>query len=561
MPKKGPRGEKTKQRKGPRREGPDPDVKCGDPPKPAIPPAPDKEKPVDVKTNYPETFKPANGNNQDVDGASNMADEGEGQGEASGCNHRGRTCEDVATLTPASASAHALNLNSGVDRVEVSKDRRPSDQDLSAKEFILDFEFGSYRPKPRPESKPESVPEEIEDASDINVLLGSYRPELPWAEALKTENCADLLGLVKEISSLGHFAEVEFRKGAGSGRQTALHIAAKRDDAELAILILDKLLEYREGRYAIADKRNGYFTVDDYIRAIEKESKKTAFELAKEQENSKVICEKIIDTLNRSEAYVKIDVKAITLQKELRDEEFIINEIPKRRRDVANGPKRIRVWLSKIISIRDCNFSIKFLKKFQDIFGESSAHGEYNESSAWFGDKDLWKFKDDSGRTLLHVAAMQGCFLLAKQLLDIARKRNDRDYIEAIDPESGLTAFKMANDVIGNRSIAQYIINTLELLKDESYVHSSFSEVYPRTLWCRILEGGCDFQDVFPHLSYQLLLQTYNGNTILHVAIILNNRMLLLDILQIFGEKRKISFGEESSFSKVLLLLFNLFQS
>ncbi|KAG0554431.1 hypothetical protein KC19_12G091200 [Ceratodon purpureus] len=367
-------------------------------------------------------------------------------------------------------------------------------------------------------------------ALDDQDTLASREAKYLWKAAIGSKNVAELLKLLRENPM--NLTNLE-RNGRKRGR-TALHIAAEcdnPDNLELANLILDQLLEFRQKSYTEEvfqgrfswDRKKEFRTVGDYLRAVEKSSKKTAIELAKEgdpTENRMAICEKIIDTQNLTEAHVKID-RAVALRDMLKcDVEMLRNEAEE--------------WLHKVIMIRDCTLLKKFLDRGR--FLGLSALRMFN----------IWKCKDDSGRTMLHIAAMQGSFLLAKQLLDLARIWEDRGYIECIDPESGLTAFQMANDIIGNRSIAEYMKSTLELMKDELFLHPSFFEAYPRTLWCTGLAlGWCDLLlDLLERNNHRLLLETYNGLTVLHVAIICKNHELVDEILEIFGAEKEISFGD-----------------
>ncbi|KAG0554578.1 hypothetical protein KC19_12G102000 [Ceratodon purpureus] len=447
-------------------------------------------------------------------------------------------CDDVETSTSASGS-HVTNLIPG-EQTEVSE--------------------------PANTCWIQNCLDPLMDRKSCNHLSSYFdsrdEREASWYEAIRSENVDEVEKCVKNMTPW-QLVMVETVEGQMRGR-TALHIAAKNNDAELAKLILDKLLVFRQEVYTahmdeifcfsekLLNKDKDFRTIGEYIRAVEKSSRKTAFELAKEQnrsEKGEIICEKIVDTLNRSEAHVGID-EAVDLEKQLVENVmrnfFKFSPETLAAVDESNPSLmgKTSIWLSKVISIRDCNFLKEFLDLIE-LLENSGGASVYREKYI-----QLWKFKDDSGRTLLHVVVMQGCFLLAKQLLDIARKRKDPDYIEAIDPESGLTALKMANDILGNKSIAEYIKKSLKVLEDESYVHPSFSEAYPQTRWCRALKGeygrlgSSEILSDLLTLNHQLLLHTWNGITVLHAALLFKSRSLLRRILHIFGKRKMVYFGE-----------------
>ncbi|KAG0598849.1 hypothetical protein M758_12G105600 [Ceratodon purpureus] len=476
----------------------------------------DTDDPVDLKMN-PEITKPGEHQKvQDVEAVPKTVDEAEcSSARQSDRNLRDRTCEGDMSLTR--ASTHGLNLNSGAAPL---RGVNP-----------LGWPYWHH-------------------LLDLNDQLS------PWEKALRSENVDELCNLVLGMNAK-QFVKCDSRRGRG---QTALHIAAQKNAVGLAVLILDRLIVLREESYTVRVfpgnmhrdpyVSENYGTVGEYIQAVERKSRKTAYDLAKEQngsEQSEIICEKIIETLNRSEAHVSID-RAVGLRKELlfflQESEMvksIMNDEREREQGLSDLMGRIRKMLGKVISIRDCDMLTMYLNDLQDFddYLSDPICGEY---------RPLWQYKDVSGRTMLHVAVMQGCFSLAKQLLDMAGQRKDLDYIEAIDTQSGYTAFKMANDIVGNKSIAGYINNTLESLKNPVHESSKFSEAYPRTSWYRALKGEYGTESgsfLYSQLlkNYELLLQTYNDITVLHAAILFKDKDLFSIILDLFGREKKVSFG------------------
>jgi hypothetical protein len=177
----------------------------------------------------------------------------------------------------------------------------------------------------------------------------------------------------------------------------------------------------------------------------------------------------------------------------------------------------------------------------------------------------------EGGRTALHVAAMQGCFRLAKQLIDLICKKHpwldsttetydvygkegidsprDRDvylsegayeYTRAKDGRSGLTAFEMANDIIGNTSISQYMLYVgMEPGEKEKY--GGMFEAYQGTEWhTALVQGDCDMLKRLLSYNSRFLLQTCstNGLSVLDVAIMKDNKELVKMVCGAFRRRR-----------------------
>lgn len=103
--------------------------------------------------------------------------------------------------------------------------------------------------------------------------------------------------------------------------------------------------------------------------------------------------------------------------------------------------------------------------------------------------------RGEEGRTALHVAAMQGCFRLAKQVIDLVHQILSEniamEYMDAKDDRSGLAAFEMANDIIGNTSISQYILY-VRMEPEENEDYDEMYEAYEGTEWHTALaKGNC----------------------------------------------------------------------
>jgi ankyrin repeat protein len=357
--------------------------------------------------------------------------------------------------------------------------------------------------------------ERLKERSSFPAEVDNQIGEL-WRNAIEEKDPAVLLLLFKADAS--NFWKHELWEG-----RTALHVAAMgvtRENLELAKSILDELLKVRRRNYT--EKlgkvfRNFSVNVRGYIGAVERESGKTAMELAKEKSDKfatgKAICEHIIVTLNLNEEHFGID-RAVETQNE-------VERGTKLKRDKFPSPT-FHGQLSSLIWSQNCEFLLRCFKK----------------KSSW----DIWKYKDESGRTVLHVAAMQGCFPLARELLDLARDGNDHGYIEAVDSQSNLTALQMADDIIGNRSIAEYIKFTLERMKNKEYEHPGFFEAYPRTSWRRALaRGDCRTLKNMVSSNPRLLLETCKGLTVLHVAIICQALDLVKAVLNWF--ERTVTYG------------------
>jgi hypothetical protein len=190
----------------------------------------------------------------------------------------------------------------------------------------------------------------------------------------------------------------------------------------------------------------------------------------------------------------------------------------------------------------------------------------------------------EKGRTALHVAAMQGCFRLAKQLIDLTCKKYTLSgspevmeesydvygkegidsssmrlvhlseaafiFTRAKDGRSGLTALEMANDIIGNTSISQYMLHVG--IKPEEMMY----EAYGGTEWHTALaQGDCKKLRKLLKSNSRFLLQTcgINGLSVLDVAIMKNDKELVETVVCAFGSARdKISWAPESYFPSEL---------
>jgi ankyrin repeat protein len=378
-----------------------------------------------------------------------------------------------------------------------------------------------------------AVPE-IEPATRVNDDASAKPPahsvhknvkEL-WRAAIESKDRDELLRLFKEDKS-----NLEFER---DGR-TALHIAAMGVDPEnleLAKLILNYVLEERQRKYSDFHLFKGFLqrfirpivANYDYVGEVESESGKTAMELARENSKnsriSKAICEHIIDTRRLIKAHFGID-RAVDLQEEL---EVLLKK-------EESDPKftEHKKLLGQLIASRNCKLLLEYFKR----------------KRSW----DIWKYQDKSGRTVLHVAAIQGCSLLARQVLDLAGDKDDSEYIEAVDCATNLTALQMADDIIGNRSIAEYIKFTLERMKNKDHEHPCFFEAYPRTTWRRALSTGDS--NLLKQLlggNPRLLLETCKGLTVLHVAIMRQSLNLVKAVLELFDSNEGEFVCGESSY-------------
>jgi ankyrin repeat protein len=200
----------------------------------------------------------------------------------------------------------------------------------------------------------------------------------------------------------------------------------------------------------------------------------------------------------------------------------------------------------------------------------------------------------EGGRTALHVAAMQGCFRLAKQLIDLICEKcpwsknlgfwyydeydvygkegigmnpSTRDvylsqgayeYTRAKDGRSGLTAFEMANDIIGNTSISQYMLYVgMDPRKEkEKEKYGGMYEAYQGTEWhTALVQGECDTLKRLLRYNSRFLLQTCgtNGLSVLDVAIMKDDEELVKMVVRAFGPRRdKILWAPESYFPSEL---------
>lgn len=163
----------------------------------------------------------------------------------------------------------------------------------------------------------------------------------------------------------------------------------------------------------------------------------------------------------------------------------------------------------------------------------------------------------ERGRTALHVAAMQGSFRLAKQVIDIFARPEKGDQIRKIlyaeDGRSGLTAHQMANDIIGHTSISRYIEFKLDDVAD-NYASEGMFEAYEGTDWHRaFVEGDCNkLLRLLIHNSHYLL-QTCYSFSVLDVAIIVGHTQVAEYVVGTFriGNGR-ICWPEQLYFPAVL---------
>ncbi|KAG0562734.1 hypothetical protein KC19_9G168100 [Ceratodon purpureus] len=228
--------------------------------------------------------------------------------------------------------------------------------------------------------------------------------------------------------------------------------------------------------------------------------------------------------------------------------------------------KRDGEWF-KAIEARDCLSLMNILKAQKDNAARLSLCFETGEQ----------------GRMALHVASMQGCFRLAKQAIDLVMKKHpcpeDRskgyvisrkhfsgsyipcslsqvagEYIDAEDGRSGLTAFDMANDIIGNTSISQYILYVMmpPTLKKE---YPGMYEAYEGTEWHYALAGGnCEMLKELLNWNSRYVLETCDGLSVLDVGILQDDKVLVEQVTGLFGgpTNPKISWHEESYFPSEL---------
>jgi hypothetical protein len=230
----------------------------------------------------------------------------------------------------------------------------------------------------------------------------------------------------------------------------------------------------------------------------------------------------------------------------------------------------------KAIEVRDC---VSLMTQLQSV------HAEGGDALC----VPLCCKTGEGFRTALHVAAMQGCFRLAKQLIDLicemypwsenlkpmeefydvygnegidrSRRRDvylsnvAYDFTRAEDDRSGLTAFEMANDIIGNTSISQYMLYVgMEPREKEKY--GGMFEAYQGTEWDTALaEGDCSMLQRLLSCNSRFLLQTCstNGLSVLDVAIMKNDEKLVKMVVRAFGlGGDRISWPRESYFPSEL---------
>lgn len=171
--------------------------------------------------------------------------------------------------------------------------------------------------------------------------------------------------------------------------------------------------------------------------------------------------------------------------------------------------------------------------------------------------KKCWE-TGEQGRTALHVAAMQGCFRLAKQVIDNIGEKYQGCIIDAKDGQSGLTALEMAKDIIGHTSISLYIeskVASKSCDRHKSHVFyldksMGLYEAYKGTEWCGALEqGNCEGLLELLEYDSRYLFQTCNSSSVLDVAIIEGNLKLAKWVIDVFQrEKGKITWPEQFYF-------------
>ncbi|KAG0599577.1 hypothetical protein M758_12G162800 [Ceratodon purpureus] len=367
----------------------------------------------------------------------------------------------------------------------------------------------------------------------------SRNEERLWRRAVLNDDCVELGKLLAKDVSF-------FWKYEKKNSKTALHAAATKGDLILAEHVLDMLSWAEESEVPKFYFWNSGLLIVDYIAATTEG--RTAEQVARDN-NQAGIRNKILD-------YIANDTQRRTY---------------KERRMAATGSssnQRVRPenleW-NEAMKKKDCQALLKLLR---DEKGNPSSNGyELIKLDVSKAKSDL-KYGKGERRTMLHVAAMQGCFPLARLVLDMLGRFGGRGsrglYINAVDDLSGLTAFEMANDIIGNRSISEYLKDNTEgsikhklqvkTENDDYRIHScgrliSF-EAYPDTRWYMALERG-DTKELkkLLELNSRFVLETCHGMTVLHVAILWDDLELVKAVVKLFEDKskrntKKINWGD-----------------
>ncbi|KAG0599583.1 hypothetical protein M758_12G163200 [Ceratodon purpureus] len=353
-----------------------------------------------------------------------------------------------------------------------------------------------------------------------------------WCKAIEEGDCEELEKLLaKDVSY--------FWKYEKKNSMTALHAAATKGDLMLAELVLDMLSWAEETQGPVLSFRDSELRIDEYI-AAKTTSGKTAEEVAQEN-NQAGIKNKILD-------YIANETQRRTFKERSMAE--------------SGSSKNQRVWPENLewneaIKKKDCQALLTLLQKDEE--GQASNNGykllELDVSKA----KSDLKYGKGECQTMFHVAAMQGCFPLAKLVLDMLRRRGGGSrglYIQAVDDLSGLTAFEMANDIIGNRSISEYVKYIYGSIKHKLQVKTendkyripsteSFDELisfeaYPDTRWYMALERGHTKElKKLLELNSRFVLETCHGMTVLHVAILWDDLELVKAVVKLFEDSKQ----------------------
>ncbi|KAG0599566.1 hypothetical protein M758_12G162200 [Ceratodon purpureus] len=403
-----------------------------------------------------------------------------------------------------------------------------------------------------------AIGESVEDANVLQVTSTVTNEEL-WRKAIEEENREVLIELLAKDHS--YFWKYEKKNGG-----TLLHIAAIQDDVMLVERILDRLCwaqeEWKTDKIFQRFNNMEFQTGRDYVEARHP-SDRTAEELALEHEHAEIIREKIC-------AYIANDTQRLL------DNDKIMAADGSSSSDVFSGKKLVseeQIKWNNAIKRKDCKALLDLLKNER---GTSEADSAKFQSSLL--KDDLQKAKSKCGkeddRTVLHIASMQGCFQLVKSVLDqVCAQTSDASeslvhrYIGAVDHLSGLTAFEMANDIIGNKFISEYIKYIYESkggkiknilqnkTESDSYRTPLSFEAYPDTQWYTALErGDKDLLKKLVELNSRLLLETCRGLTVLHVAILWDDLGLVKTVVKLFGDSMSIKWDIDASYQSELKL-------
>ncbi|KAG0555313.1 hypothetical protein KC19_12G159900 [Ceratodon purpureus] len=377
-------------------------------------------------------------------------------------------------------------------------------------------------------SKPDGDRGEVFKPGDV--ALGGEDKEL-WCKAIEEGDCEELGKLLaKDVTY--------FWKYEKKNSMTALHAAATKGDLMLAELILDMLSWAEETHDPDLSFRDSELRIDEYI-AAKTTSGKTADEVAQEN-NQAGIKNKILD-------YIANDTQRRTYNE---------RSMAASGSSSNQGVRPENLEWNEAMKKKDCQALLKLLK---DDKGKASNNGYELLKLDMSKSKSDLKFGKGERRTMLHVAAMQGCFPLAKLVLKMLSRRGGGSrelYIQAVDDLSGLTAFEMANDIIGNRSISEYVKYVYGSIKHklqvktenddyripspESYGELISFEAYPDTRWYMALERG-DAEELKKLLEFnsRFVLETCHGMTVLHVAILWDDLELVKAVVKLFEDKSK----------------------